>query len=98
MKTPKYPIYIPSKGRADVCYTAKAFQKDNVPFKLVVEPSELDAYLQHYDKDQILVLPEDGMRLLGSRLWIREHAIANGHDRHWQFDGRARFAGSPRRP
>lgn len=90
MKKPRYPIYIPSKGRADVCYTAQAFLLDNVPFKIVVEPSEVKAYAAHFDMENILVLPEDNMRLLGSRLWIREHSIANGFDRHWQFDDNIR--------
>lgn len=82
----KYPIYIPSKNRQDVCYTAKFFLKDGVDFKLVVEPSQLDAYRKVFDEKLILVLPSDGLKLLGSRLWIREHSIKNGFDRHWQFD------------
>ena len=29
---PRYPIYIPSKGRADDCRTAEFLKKDKVPF------------------------------------------------------------------
>lgn len=87
---PKYPIYIPSKNRASNCLTAISFLRDNVDFKLVVEPSQLDNYLKYYDKDIILVLPENGLKLLGSRLWIRNHSIKNGFDRHWQFDDNIR--------
>ena len=83
---PKYPIYIPSKDRSEYCQTAKFFKKDNVDFKIVVEPSQQKKYESVFGKDQLLVLPEDGLKLLGSRLWIREHSIKNGFDRHWQFD------------
>ncbi|HLO97369.1 MAG TPA: hypothetical protein VK171_02135 [Fimbriimonas sp.] len=87
---PRYPIYIPSKNRADVCYTAKYFQSRGVDFQLVVEPSQVESYELHFPRDIILVLPEDNLRLLGSRLWIREHSIAAGHKRHWQFDDNIR--------
>jgi hypothetical protein len=86
----KYPIYIPSKGRADVCYTAQCFLKDKVDFKIVVEPAQLDEYKKYYNENLILVLPENGLRLLGSRLWIREHSKKNGFERHWQFDDNIR--------
>jgi hypothetical protein len=90
LKKPRYPIYIPSKNRADVCYTAQIFLEDGVEFKIVIEPAQVEAYLKHYPEELLLVLPEDDMRLLGSRLWIREHSIANGYDRHWQFDDNIR--------
>jgi len=83
---PKYPIYIPSKNRCDPCHTARFFADDDVDFKIVVEPSQQTPYRQKWGKSRLLILPEDGLRLLGSRLWIREHSIANGFDRHWQFD------------
>lgn len=83
---PQYPIYIPSKNRHDVCYTAQFFLRDGVDFKLVVEPSQSEKYINTFGKEQVLILPEDGLRLLGSRLWIRQHSIDNGFDRHWQFD------------
>lgn len=90
MSRPRYPIYIPSKNRADVCYTAKFFLEDGVDFKIVVEPSQQAAYEAKFGRNQLLILPEDDMRLLGSRLWIREHSIAAGFDRHWQFDDNIR--------
>lgn len=86
----KYPVYIPSKDRSDVCYTAECFIRDKVDFRLVVEPSQKDAYVNKFGSDIVLVLPDDGMRLLGSRLWIREHSVSNGFDRHWQFDDNIR--------
>ncbi len=87
---PKYPVYIPSKNRAEVCYTANFFIKDDIDFKIVVEPDQVRHYEPIYGKELILVLPENNMKLLGSRLWIREHSIKNGFNRHWQFDDNIR--------
>ncbi len=90
MKQPKYPVYIPSKNRADTSFTAKFLLEDGVDFKIVVEPSQVEAYEARFGRDLLLILPEDNMRALGSRLWIREHAISEGHDRHWQLDDNIR--------
>jgi hypothetical protein len=86
MKNPKYPIYIPSKGRHETRITMKALDKINVPYKVVVEPSEYDKYASVIDKQKILVLPEDNMKLIGSRNWILQHSREMGDKRHWQFD------------
>lgn len=84
---PRYPVYVPSKGRADHPLTIRCLEKDRVPFRLVVEPSQADAYAAVVaDPDCLLVLPRDDMRLLGSRNWIMDHAIETGAERHWQID------------
>ena len=44
MNKSKYPIYVISKNRLDVCYTAKFLIKDDMDFKLVVEPQEAQKY------------------------------------------------------
>jgi hypothetical protein len=93
MFKPRYPIYIPSKNRSDVCYTARFFIEDNVEFKIVVEPSQKKAYENIFGSERLLVLPEDNLRLLGSRLWIREHSLSLGYDRHWQFDDNITYIG-----
>lgn len=41
---PRFPLYIPSKGRADSRYTSKALTAMGVPHYLVVEPHEVDIY------------------------------------------------------
>lgn len=81
---PRYPIYIPSKGRADNLMTAAMFVADDVDFRVVVEPSQVEAYRAF--KDRLLVLPEDNKGLVYSRNWIKDHSISEGHARHWQFD------------
>jgi hypothetical protein len=84
--TTKYPVYIPSKNRPQFCQTAKFFLEDDVDFRIVIEPGQVEAYRKFFDDGLLLVLPEDNLRLLGARLWIRQHSIDNGFDRHWQFD------------
>ena len=86
LASPKYTIYIPSKGRWESRLTCKALDEMCVPYKVVVEPSELDNYTAVINKDKILVLPHDDMKLIGSRCWIMEYSIKNGDARHWQVD------------
>lgn len=83
---PRYPVFVPSKGRAHKPLTARCFLNDDVPFRLVVEPSEADAYREALPDANLLVTPRDNMRLLGVRNWIRDVSIDEGFDRHWQFD------------
>jgi hypothetical protein len=89
---PRYPVYIPSKGRADVCYTAKCFVDGGVPFHLVVEPPEADAYAARFGRDRLLVLPfhDLGLGSIPARNFIWEHAQAQGAARHWVIDDNIR--------
>jgi hypothetical protein len=88
---PRYPIYVPSKGRADCCLTARFFDNDGVPFVLVVEKSERDKYAKEFGSERVLVLPfENRGSVIPARNWIKEHATAEGHFRHWQFDDNIR--------
>lgn len=86
-RLPKYPIYIPTKGRADRCLTAEFLRADEVPFFLVVEPQERDEYAERFGDDCVLTLP---FRDLGSpipaRNWIKAHSVERGDARHWQLD------------
>jgi hypothetical protein len=84
-------VYVPSKGRYANTLTAKMFAADRVPFTLVVEPAEQDHYAAQWgDKATIEVLPADNYGLMAARNWIRDHAEAAGHARHWQFDDNIR--------
>jgi hypothetical protein len=87
MIKPRYPIYIPSKGRYDNPLTAKCFIKDNVDFHLVIEDHEYDKYAANIPEKYLLVLPFANQgSVIPARNWIKEHAIAAGYERHWQFD------------
>lgn len=85
-KEVRVPIYIPSKGRAEICLTPSTLQADGIPFKLVVEEQESDTYRNRFGSDSVLVLPESSMGIAYSRRWIKEHSKANGETHHWQID------------
>ena len=85
---PKYPVYVISKGRADNCLTPKFLIQDEVPFFLVVEPQEVDAYAAKFGMERIKVLPFSNLGLgsTPARNWCWEDSIENGHERHWIID------------
>lgn len=87
---PKYPVYIPSKGRWESRLTAKALERLNVPYRIVIEQQEYDSYASVIDPAKILVLPFSNHGLIASRCWIMDHSIAEGHKRHWQIDDNIR--------
>lgn len=90
-ETPRYPVYIPSKGRFDQCLTAISLARDGVPFRLVVEPQERSEYEQRFGRRRVLVLPFSNRgSVIPARNWIKEHSIAEGHERHWQLDDNMR--------
>ena len=89
---PRYPVYIPSKGRwrsADAT-TARFLLRDEVPFRMVVEPQEAEAYEPLVGRERLLLLPESDQGLVYARNWIMEHSIEEGHARHWQLDDNIR--------
>ena len=49
---PKHPIYVISKGRIENCYTARELTEMGVPFFLVVEPHEKDAYQKKMERSK----------------------------------------------
>lgn len=99
-KHPRYPVYIPSKGRANIALTPTALSMVGVDFRIVVEPQEEAAYRARYG-DKVLVLDlgyKDTYELcddLGlskstgpgpARNFIWDHSIAAGHEWHWVMD------------
>jgi hypothetical protein len=84
----RYPVYIPSKGRAEVATTPALLQQAGVPFRLVVERTEADAYRAAFGPDCVLELPfaDLGQGSIPARNWIWQHAVDNGHPWHWIID------------
>ena len=55
--TPKFPLYIPSKGRWETRHTSKFLDHIKVPYRLVIEPSQYKSYLSEVkDRNKLLVL------------------------------------------
>ena len=91
----KYPVYIPTKGRADISLTAVCLIEDKIPFYLVVEPQEYDSYYTRFGHEPlatILTLPFSnlGRGSIPARNWIKQHSTDNGDKRHWQLDDNIR--------
>lgn len=83
----RYPIYIPSKGRAATPLTARALTRMGVDFAFVVESTEVDEY-KALRLGTVLALPfhDLGQGSIPARNWIWDHAIERGAERHWIID------------
>lgn len=85
---PRYPIYIPSKGRFDVQTTGTLLRSMGVPFKFVVEDTEAEQYISRFGADSVLVMPfhDLGQGSIPARNFLWEHAKSIGAARHWCLD------------
>jgi hypothetical protein len=88
----KYPIYIVSKGRYKMPYTANWFKEDGISFKIVVEPQEYEQYCESIGENYVLKLPFSNLGLgsYPARNFCWDHSKENGHERHWIFDDNIR--------
>lgn len=101
MPNPEFPIYIVSKGRHESRLTAKALEAMRVPYHIVVEEQEFEAYASVIDRAKVLVLDKayqrdyDTFDKLGdtkgkgpgpARNFVWDHAIAAGAAWHWVMD------------
>lgn len=83
---PRYPIYVPSKGRWKTPLTIRSLQRIRVPFRVVVETQEAEHYAGVVDESQLLILPHRDKGLVVTRNWIWDHAQDSGTPRFWTFD------------
>ena len=83
---PRFPVFIPTKGRADSRMTIKMFQKIGVPFTVFVEEQERDLYAQHVPEEMIHVLPHRDKGLTVTRNYIWDYAERCGQEWFWTFD------------
>jgi hypothetical protein len=88
----KYPIYIVSKGRADIPYTANFLKKENIDFKVAVEPQEYKEYCDSIGEKYILKLPFSNLGLgsYPARNYCFEHSKEIGAKKHFLFDDNIR--------
>lgn len=87
---PSYPVFIPSKGRYKNPMTILALQKMNVPFKVVVEDSEFNAYSQLVGANNLLLLPFSNQGLVAARNWIWDYVSDLNTPYFWTFDDNIR--------
>jgi hypothetical protein len=84
----RYPVCIPSKGRADCQTTGKALQSLGVTHRFFVEETEYDEYVRHVGAARVVRLPfhDLGQGSIPARNFIWEWAQEHGHARHWVVD------------
>ncbi len=88
---PRYPIFIPTKGRYKTPYTIRLMQRLNIPFTAVVEATEWEEYSKVVPPDKILVLPHRDKGLTVTRNWIWDYAQDELHTPYfWTFDDNIR--------
>lgn len=105
MVSPRFPFYILSKGRADTAMTMPALDEMGVPYRVVVEESEWDAYAARYGEERLLLLPHSyqldyemcddrgNVPPYGcgaARNFILDHARSEGAAWHWMADDNIR--------
>lgn len=83
---PRYPIFIPTKGRYDSRLTIRVFDNIDIDYKIVIEEQEYKSYNRYVDKNKILVLPHKDKGLTVTRNWIWDYAQSLGVKRFWTFD------------
>lgn len=90
---PQFPVYIVSKGRHESRLTSKALEAMHVPYRIVIEPQEYNAYAQYIDPAKILTTPFSnlGQGSIPSRNFIWDHSVSEGHKRHWILDDNIRY-------
>lgn len=90
---PRYPIYIISKGRYDLNFTAKTLDYMNVPYFLVVEPQEYTKYAAVINSRKIIVTPFSnlGQGSIPVRNFVWDLAIKAGVKRYWIMDDNIKY-------
>ena len=84
----RYPICIPSKGRADCQKTGKALDQMGVEYRFFVESDEYEQYCMHLGAERVVSMPFNnlGQGSIPARNFIWEWAKAAGVKRHWTVD------------
>ena len=105
MSNPRFPLYVPSKGRSKTRLTIRELERLNVPFHVIVEEQQYNDYAAVVDPRNILVLDKKYQRdsetldnfgetkskgAGPARNFAWDHSIANGHAWHWVMDDNIR--------
>lgn len=88
----RYPVCIPSKGRADCQKTAKALDRMGVSYRFFVEETEYDDYCLHVGEANVIRMPfhDLGEGSIPARNFIWDWARERQHARHWVVDDNIR--------
>ncbi len=88
---PRYPVFVPTKGRYSTLHTIKEFERIGVPYTAVIEKQEYEQYSAVVDKSKLLVLPHQNQGLTITRNWIWDYAQHELKAAYfWTFDDNIR--------
>jgi len=104
---PRYPVYIPSKGRAQIATTPLALDQMGVPWRIIAERAECGEYAARWGEERVLELPQSyldeydtldgrpgGPKGPGAaRNFARDHSASEGHAWHWVIDDNVFYFG-----
>lgn len=84
----KYPIYIPSKGRAspENAKLIALLDQSRLDYTIFVEPQDEYAYRGAFGRASFVVLPDNDRGLGYSRQRLLEHARSKGWAWYWHLD------------
>lgn len=84
---PRYPVFVPTKGRWETRFTIRYFESIGIPYKAVIEAQEYDSYAAVIDPQKIIVLPHRDKGLVVTRNWIWDYAQNELQTPYfWTFD------------
>lgn len=86
IRSPRYPIFVPTKSRYHTPYTIREFLRNRVTFSAVVEAQEVEQYSALVGRERCIVLPHRDQGLVVTRNWIWDYALSLGVARFWTFD------------
>ncbi len=103
---PRFPLYIPSKGRADTRLTSRTLEMMGIPYFIIIEDQEYSQYSKVIDKSKILILDKtyqdkyNCCDTLGNskskgagaaRNFAWDHSVSLGAKWHWVMDDNIKY-------
>jgi hypothetical protein len=82
----KYPIYIPTKNRADIASTPRKLEAEGIKFILVVEQEDVENYKKFFPDAEYLVLDKSNQGIAYARNACKADAVKRKAQYHWQVD------------
>lgn len=82
----RYPIYIVSKDRAEICTTHKILDFSGITWSYAVEPQDYEKYVERFGENYVVNIGENDKGIYYVRNFCIEHSKNAGHKKHWQVD------------
>jgi len=81
-----FPIFIPSKSRSNTCTTCNQLKKYNIQFIIFIYKEDYNDYLNYFDKNNLIVVPESVRGITPKRQFMLDYARKQKYDWFWMID------------